>query len=174
MTLAMCTILISKNTIILTCILILIAIIAEAQCKTCCKPPWVGFQRNCYLYVSDETNHQVAETHCQSLSTSARQAHLTSILSKDERKFIKDYVRGIVPSKNKIWTGYNDREVEGSFKWTDGMSSTSYTAWVPGEPNNGGGKEDCGEIYLDSNKWNDVECSRVRSFVCKIPQRLKL
>ena len=166
----MCTILISKNTIILTCIFI--AIIAEAQCKTCCRPPWVGFQRNCYLFVQDAMNHPDAEAHCQGLSTSVRQAHLTSILSEAERNFIKDYVDESKSGAGKVWTGFNDKEVEGSFKWTDGKSSQAYTSWSPGEPNSHTDDENCVEIYLNTNNWNDAPCDRVIPFVCKIPQHV--
>ena len=160
-------VMISKSTIILTCI---IAIIAGAQCKTCCKPPWVGFQRNCYLFVPDPMNHADAEAHCQSLSTSVRHAHLTSILSEAENNFIKDYVRDFNAKESDVWIGYNDKEVEGVFKWTDGKSSQAYTDWGPGEPNSS--HEDCAEIYSKTYRWNDSKCHYVQPFVCKIPQHV--
>ena len=165
----MCTILITKNTVILICTFI--AIISGAQCKTCCKSPWVGFQRNCYLFVPDAKYQADAEAHCQSLSTSVRQAHLTSILNEAERNFIKDYIGESQSGVGKVWTGFNDKEEEGVFKWTDGKSST-YRAWATGEPNSYTDDENCVEIYVQANKWNDVPCSRSSPFLCKIPQHV--
>ena len=50
-------------------------------------------------------------------------------------------------------------------KWIDG-SSVTYTAWMPGEPNNYGGREDCTEIYSEQARWNDLKCGHGRAFIC--------
>ena len=51
-------------------------------------------------------------------------------------------------------------------KWIDG-SNVDYTAWMPGEPNNWGGNEDCTEVYSERFKWNDLKCGHGRAFVCQ-------
>ena len=62
------------------------------------------------------------------------------------------------PGSN-CWIGINDRENEDTFIWADGTEST-YTRWSPGEPNDVGGTEDCGETFGNEN-WNDDPCTRV-------------
>ena len=50
---------------------------------------------------------------------------------------------------NTFWLGGNDEAVEGRWEWTTGRCSfSSYRNWFPGEPNNGGGREDCQTMLL--------------------------
>ena len=66
-------------------------------------------------------------------------------------------------STEKWWLGYNDIDQEGTFTWEDGSTST-YTFWGAGEPNNYNhgiaGGEDCTQFnrYEDLT-WNDEPCS---------------
>ncbi|MBL8945959.1 MAG: hypothetical protein JNK45_22535 [Myxococcales bacterium] len=62
--------------------------------------------------------------------------------------------------------GLSDAASRGAFTWVDG-GPLSFTAWLPGEPNDGGGDEDCAEMDLAGGGWNDVPCSMVRAFVCE-------
>ena len=41
--------------------------------------------------------------------------------------------------------------------WADG-STSMYRNWRVGEPNDGSGSEECGNIYADG-KWNDLPCN---------------
>lgn len=44
-----------------------------------------------------------------------------------------------------------------------------YTNWAPGEPNDVGKKENCGQYRLlhGKLKWNDEPCSRKYDFICE-------
>lgn len=65
---------------------------------------------------------------------------------------------------NEVWIGLTDRNVEGTFEWVSGETST-YRNWDPGEPNNavsGNGNQDYVHIYANTNstvsrrgKWDD-------------------
>jgi len=55
----------------------------------------------------------------------------------------------------RLWIGYTDQAVEGSFFWVDG-TLPGYENWNSGEPNNAG-NEDCVEM-LPSGLWNDMPC----------------
>jgi len=60
-----------------------------------------------------------------------------------------------------VWTGYNDKLNEGKFVWTDGRDTT-FKNWANGQPNGGGGSEDCVALQLngaDSGKWADTSCT---------------
>ena len=68
----------------------------------------------------------------------------------------------------KWWTGFNDRASEGSWVWVSGQAST-YAPWAAGEPNNGGGDEDCGQInrFHPALTWNDEPCSTPFPYICE-------
>ena len=44
------------------------------------------------------------------------------------------------------------RGSDGNFQWTNG-EDFSYTAWMPGEPNNDGGNENCLVMFLVDGQW---------------------
>lgn len=52
--------------------------------------------------------------------------------------------------------GFSDGSSEGNWKWVDG-TSTAYTNWHSGEPNNQNGDEDYAMFYqkFDDGTWND-------------------
>eukprot|EP01084_Bolivina_argentea_P209505 356846_1 len=54
--------------------------------------------------------------------------------------------------------------------WID-TTAVDYTNWMPKEPANWKGRENCVEIYTDDNDnwgmWNDLDCSMARSFICE-------
>ena len=70
-------------------------------------------------------------------------------------------------STGKWWMGFNDRTTEGTFVWESGSSST-YTNWRSGEPNDSGGNEDCTQLnrYTDQT-WNDEPCSSSFYYICE-------
>lgn len=66
------------------------------------------------------------------------------------------------------WVGLNDRQVEGQWVWLDGVP-IGYEHWDSGEPNDGGGGEDCGLIMTTRNRqteWDDRPCDQGRPFIC--------
>jgi C-type mannose receptor len=57
-------------------------------------------------------------------------------------------------------------KIDGRFQWQDG-SNLSFTNWNNGEPNNYGGVEKCVELFVESGKWNDMDCKYLRPSICK-------
>ena len=87
--------------------------------------------------------------------------NLVSINSREEQEFI--YENFIVNDNSKDigkWIGFTDKDQEGNWVWTDG-STTTYSNWNIGEPNNSRGSEDYGIIYGNDDPrvaglWNDT------------------
>ena len=103
--------------------------------------------------------------------TSARDAcngdgyELLTIDDSAENAWVVATMRGYSTSKY-WWTGYNDRDREDTWVWDDGSSST-YTNWYPGEPNDSGG-EDCMELNrFGDATWNDADCSDKKYYICE-------
>ena len=108
-----------------------------------------------------------AESSCRSF-----EGHLASIHSLDEQQFIDNQV--IPTTARHTWIGGSDRNVEGSWEWTDG-TPMDYFHWAKNEPNDDvhPEDEDCLEIKkLPFPGWNDYPCSHERewsdSYVCKV------
>lgn len=49
------------------------------------------------------------------------------------------------------------------------LKATNFTNWLPGEPGNTFGNEDCVEMYgrWAPGKWNDNHCSALRNYICE-------
>jgi hypothetical protein len=87
--------------------------------------------------------------------------HLASIRSAAEQ----DQIKAIVHTKSPVWIGANDLLQEGKWMWTDG-SLLAYKNWHKNEPNNYGGREDCGALW-NGMKWNDWFCSSKAYYICE-------
>ena len=92
--------------------------------------------------------------------------HLASAHSKEEIGFIQR----LDNSSDEILFigGIRDGNV---FKWIDG-TLFDFDNWGPTEPNNLGGNENCLHIYTSLemsvyNTFNDIDCNRKASFICK-------
>jgi hypothetical protein len=81
--------------------------------------------------------------------------HLVSIGSAEEQEFVHSNFGNLGGVDRRIWIGFNDVSLEGSFEWSDG-TPVKYTNWNPGEPNNSGGVEDYAELLGSNGRWNDL------------------
>jgi len=46
------------------------------------------------------------------------------------------------------------------------LSSTGFTQWAGGQPDDAGGNEDCGSVHR-SGTLNDLICSKKHAFICE-------
>ena len=136
-----------------------------------CPSGWSTYGNHCYLFVETKMEYNAAENHCYSLSYKNRKSHLTSVLDTDESLFVANLVTSR-SSATTVWIGYDDIEVEGTFVWKDGSTST-WANWRGGQPDNHRGAEDCVHMQLntESRGWNDLPCTGKLPFVCKMIKR---
>ena len=80
-------------------------------------------------------------------------ADLVSVNCEEDQKFLNSFMAGRKPYP----IGFTDASKEGTFRWSDGSTST-YTKWVVNEPNNKGSNEDCTDDTINMG-WNDIPCS---------------
>ena len=81
-------------------------------------------------------------------------AHLVTIEGFSEVQYISLNIKPLIGSNAQFWIGLNDAAVEGTFVWSS-ASTSSYTNWDAGEPNNASATEDYVHIRTNA-KWNDA------------------
>ena len=90
---------------------------------------------------------------------------LASIGNKTDQELVKISFASANPDW-WWWVGYNDKETEGNFVWSDG-TQTSVVGWETGEPN-GGSNENCVFIRLGTMSFFDFTCENTLFFICKL------
>ncbi|XP_029183713.1 uncharacterized protein LOC114951743 isoform X2 [Acropora millepora] len=124
-----------------------------------CPAGFLIHGKSCY-YVADTSSASTwnkSRIFCQNLG-----ADLAVIKSEEENKFVSDLLRNTSGKKNG-WIGLH-RKADKKLYWLDNRPvEKNFQKWKKGEPNNGGGKEDCGLLIgrnsTSKGQWNDRECS---------------
>ena len=83
-------------------------------------------------------------------------------LATVENEAVQNLISMIIPSWYVVWIG--GYRVQNGWAWKDG-ATFNYTKWNIGEPNNGGGNENC--IISTVTGWNDVRCTITKYFICQ-------
>ena len=130
-----------------------------------CPEKWLMFDSKCYRQPEGiATDWADAESMCQNMSPGA---HLASIHSREEQKFVEDNFPPTAKNPH-IWLGGSDTNEEGSWVWTDG-SSWDYTSWTENEPNNNHATGENCLLGHWGDGWNDINCDYSFGFLCQAP-----
>ncbi len=130
-----------------------------------CPQFWTQWGGSCYRYFERTRSWRDAESFCYSDNIGG---HLVSIHSSHEQQFVYNLWQTTHPGE-RLWIGLSDQRREGYFIWSDGTSTTDYSAWKSGEPNNSNGNEDGVMLYRKYHGlWNDQRDTDRYSFVCKV------
>ena len=65
------------------------------------------------------------------------------------------------------WVGAADSINEREWIWMTSKTPMAYKDWLPGQPTNSGGNENCMMINY-SGHWNDAPCKSPYNYVCEI------
>ena len=123
-----------------------------------CPEGWLMYKGKCYGHPKDNKQSWAdAESFCQSWSAGA---HLASIHSAEEQKFVQDNF------PQYIWLGGSDTSKEGSWVWSDN-TSWLYSDWSNGQPDDYSSGQDCVVGNWHDLKWDDDSCTREKLFLCK-------
>ncbi len=115
------------------------------------------FNNNNYLFCSRiALKWSDAKEYCIS-----KNKNLVTIENELENSWISSEI------EDDSWIGLNDIDEESSWIWSKNSEPLGeYQNWKSGEPNNND-NEDCVEIYSNSKKWNDKNCSSQKNFICE-------
>jgi len=67
------------------------------------------------------------------------------------------------------WIDLADLQEEGIWKWVGQNVVAVYTHWLPNQPNDYGGNQDCVLIYK-SGGWDDSGCNESHHYICETPK----
>ncbi|XP_038065027.1 alpha-N-acetylgalactosamine-specific lectin-like [Patiria miniata] len=132
-----------------------------------CPPFWNRFGSHCYRFFGHNKTWQEAENHCQMFFNRHAQGHLASIKSQVEFNLVLTmWKTSLPPPILGLYLG--GIKTDSFFSWSDDPNNgiAGFVAWLPNEPNNSGGMEDCMATTVDG--WNDVPCTETFPHVCKI------
>ena len=146
-----------------TKLLLLVVALAATGCGV--GPGWPGeagaaqqalmYSGHDYLFIRSLKTWAQAKASCESLGYG-----LVTINDAAEEAWL----RGLEGS-SYWWIGYNDIQVEGSWRWSSG--SSSYTNWAPGQPDNNLGQQDCAIDNWNGGQWDDGPCTSAAYYICE-------
>ncbi|XP_068203774.1 macrophage mannose receptor 1-like [Palaemon carinicauda] len=129
-----------------------------------CPSGWKFWEGKCYHSSQEVLPKDEARQKCKEFNSNA---DLVTIENEDENEYFADMFR---QTSVGVWNGYEYDDVSKTWQWDDGSSSV-YTNWNDGEPNNLD-TEFCTEVIdapsLDTHgKWNNLRCSEARNYGCQ-------
>lgn len=92
---------------------------------------------------------------------------MLSIGNVEQDEFINNLLVSDSATEKHYWIGATDSSTEGAWTWY-GESELTYTGWAEGEPNNGGGNENCAVIKPSAQQggwWNDRPCGEKHQLI---------
>nr|XP_047145915.1 uncharacterized protein LOC105843863 isoform X2 [Hydra vulgaris] len=125
-----------------------------------CADDWIYNENYCYFFNSiTKKNWQDSYSLCLNYG-----GNLLSVANEEENLFIKNQLQDDTIKNQNFWIGLNDQRNENTFEWSDSTPTLIYN-WIPNEPNNDKGNEDC--VIANSVGWYDIPCDSQFGFICK-------
>ena len=142
-------------------LILLISILTSSYGQVTCASGWVEYGGSCYLLFpyfnsgSQQGTWDQCNAYCSASYSGASMLCINNAAENDWLWSKNGYFH--------IWIGYTDMLPYGGGKgskqygWITGSSST-YTNWGPGQPDNSGDNEDYAVVYPDNagGLWNDT------------------
>ncbi|XP_052076438.1 lectin BRA-3-like [Mytilus californianus] len=137
-----------------------------------CDPDWLLIDASCYRITPPDT---ITKQEWQNASEICKNngGYLATLETADENQLVKDYV-GSLGSKD-FFIGGSDLQTEGTFLWEHSgvlinlHGSGLFYDWMStNQPDNGNGNQHCMVLAgRYGHKWNDVQCTVARAFICE-------
>ncbi|CAG2234305.1 CD206 [Mytilus edulis] len=126
---------------------------------TRCPIDWYKNGAACYLIRHEKRTWFQARDFCRSHGSDLVSFHSKAEVDTLPKNQLKE---------EPYWTGLNEIDHKGTFKWSDG-TPLDYTNWNLYEPNHWNNFEHCVEMeHFTHRKWNDGNCYISQSFICKL------
>ena len=121
-----------------------------------CPYGWSYRKGACYRVVNKDTpDWETAAQECLKL-----RAKIAKVTSDEENKFVLDLAKTFAPEMDKVWLSPY-RDCDTGTLYNQDYTAITYNHCMEGQPDNHGGNENCGIMYLNGEHeglWNDVQC----------------
>ncbi|XP_028822895.1 galactose-specific lectin nattectin-like isoform X1 [Denticeps clupeoides] len=145
--------------LLICCIVFMPIVKAGEEPSEPCAKDWVLHGTRYFKLFTTAADWAVAERACQSNG-----GHLASIHSAEEHRFLAGLVKKV--GNISVWIGGSDAVKVGTWFWSDG-SKWDFAEWASGEPNNGGQKQHCAQLWAAANmNFDDFYCESPLAYVC--------
>ena len=95
--------------------------------------------------------------------------YLLEIDNNEENKFTWDFAQRL-GNTDYVATGANDIDQEGKFVFYHSKKPLpSNVTWLPNQPDDAGGNEDCMVHWIPRGGLNDIPCNLRVKYMCEIP-----
>merc|ERR1712117_28296 len=123
----------------------------SSKAQNCCPEGFFLVGNKCYIASVDHMNWSQAQEFCWS-----KGGYLAEFESLEEEQQIDPFLTNGI----KYWIGLTDVSQEGTWKWSESHKETVYTNWLPNQPDNDGGIENCAckSFGTMDHRWNDAPC----------------
>jgi len=137
--------------------------VSQAAAQSC-SAGWTSRGVYCYKRGPNAVSYDEATLYCAS-----ENSWVGDIFSDGERDFCYTNADLAAGGEYRLWLGYNDIAVEGTFvNARNPGNPVCYNSWNPGEPNNWMDIEDCVVLGYNGIGFNDWPCSGYASYpLCK-------
>ena len=134
-----------------------------------CPPNWKEYGNSCYLFVIPTAQIRRMSWEDSRANCLGYGADMVSILNSSEVDFINKQTKAL--GNHLFWIGLFRNKTTSDPKegwiWSDGNNFTNPQQWTWGEPNNYKNNENCAEVSATSKQWNDNDCAKLFSSICK-------
>jgi hypothetical protein len=130
--------------------LILAIVLVVVTCAEECLDEWEQFGTKCYHFPSSVYYYDQCENYC-----AGQDATMMCIEDQEESDFIQDRMY------RDMHIGLRQRDGSDEFTWFPNCTS-SYTHWMPGEPNGGNGVNgEFVQMYSGTGQWSDYRDEQI-------------
>ena len=135
--------------------------------QICAESGWEYLNGKCYKLITEQKSWQEAKDHCQILNS--KLAEPQSPCESDLLHYFFQITRPKNVTENYAWIGINDIKTENTFVFSSNDQPLPYEYWIPGEPNNSYGWEDCVHLHHEfaDGRWNDIKCDWKKLSICE-------
>ncbi|KAK3100720.1 hypothetical protein FSP39_024244 [Pinctada imbricata] len=130
----------------------------------CHGSDWILHKDKCYLFVVKTAVSFLDAT----IACTQHRANVVSIHSMDENQYLVSTLQIYTTQSEGFWTSFH-KSPQAGFEWFDG-SPKNFINWDTSEPsgkNQRGNEENCVEVRSWNGKWNDLDCTLKRGYICE-------
>ena len=141
--------------------------ITKASMAEHISKPYLGHEYLLSKLSKNKVSVDVMELECQFVG-----GYLAEISDQAEFDFVENFLNSVTYDGIYVNVGAHDRGHEATWNYIHSGGKVSFFNWIPDEPNNSGGLENCIVLtkYKGAVAMNDLRCEHENErFLCEIP-----